>query len=1020
LSLEIGGQYLPIHDFIMNRNPLSQSQVHPKGFLDAGLEANIHLGTAAVSKTLEDNSPRSPLPANYFFTLDAMIANSNASDAKDSWQTMFQAFAQTKNAKGVFEFSHDMTVHGQSMYQWLSSQTFYDVPERTRKFQEIGVDLDTIMDQVSIIEASTDQLEMETHNTIDENAFVSLANESDSNENQTIKSNERTNLQMGNAETSRLHLRGSPSCPARPPAPALPISAIQNDAAARPDETIEQLIKKADGKPAENPVHDSNAKRNSYTSASQVLGKDYAKARVLGEVCQIDLRTGLTVNVFKSYTDAARNLITDGKNVINQRKYFVTEISQVVAGKKVKCRLGYGWKFIGTPRKRRSAKEMAIASQQSLLQQTSVADESLMVAEPAATAQEQKQTHASASQLLLVQDESEWDCMFEQLKPCTNNLTGEYIGDKKTPLYRWFLQQEFLFRLRETGASDALSDERLERFKTLGYFADSKPLPLPAAKDELVLPEDSQTASKLQVHRTMKLDGMGKDFPSNLACVWESKFEELKSNIDKGLEVSPTKTPELWRWIVDQRVSCSQSVDSEIQGKLSLSQMQMDKLLALGLDLPVDLNGCFATVRAKTVQSSDLKEMLLDSSDPPSPLPSSCIDELPVPVTTVSDINSQVSEAMHIVRQQLPNLDVSAWFLPEECYKYCCGYNNEKGCRDGHHCRYIHTQNPWGDEKLEMLWSESDKQLPGHVEECYNDCVLVLSSGKGSCRWYTAQYNSARRRCSDGDRKIVFCEGGPTAAQSEQGIFWYPTREDAMAALEKVVIITYWATLKSIPFDSHHKGIASEAIARRVEFVSFKNDRKHERLRSADCEPDSKLTSKGLPTSAAGRTQQNDDSKPVFAHSSKATRHKSPMPVDNEFQYYGRHNDSESEGANRRRLSNTSTSYYDDGCQAKHYRSSSPTRQLRRCDLPLLADPMWIHEKGDRGVSSCAEFCNENRCCYGRECPYVHVLNSSVQVPHPKKMCREYFSDSIQNIEKRIICYESEGRLGDTYYTAWY
>lgn len=68
------------------------------------------------------------------------------------------------------------------------------------------------------------------------------------------------------------------------------------------------------------------------------------------------------------------------------------------------------------------------------------------------------------------QGQDEWNVMFDKLKTIKDHIVGEFSLNKRTDLYRWLLEQEFLFKLRETGDPNALSDTRLQLFMTIGFF----------------------------------------------------------------------------------------------------------------------------------------------------------------------------------------------------------------------------------------------------------------------------------------------------------------------------------------------------------------------------------------------------------------------------------------------------------------------------------------------------------------------------------------------------------------------
>lgn len=68
-------------------------------------------------------------------------------------------------------------------------------------------------------------------------------------------------------------------------------------------------------------------------------------------------------------------------------------------------------------------------------------------------------------------------------------------------------------------------------------------------------------------------------------------------------------------------------------------------------------------------------------------------------------------------------------------------------------------------------------------------CFSSLSSADGTGKlWYTAAFSSIER---ENDREVIFAEGGKAARCSKEGVYWYPSEEEAKRALEKAVVVSF-------------------------------------------------------------------------------------------------------------------------------------------------------------------------------------------------------------------------------------
>lgn len=102
-------------------------------------------------------------------------------------------------------------------------------------------------------------------------------------------------------------------------------------------------------------------------------------------------------------------------------------------------------------------------------------------------------------------------------------------------------------------------------------------------------------------------------------------------------------------------------------------------------------------------------------------------------------------------------------------------------------CTYIHFHPPVGD-KLDALWETSGKQLPGYLRDFEHHAKMNSFPDSSGKLWFTAALpqNVEVFTCN---RVVFLAEGGSTARMDQNGINWYPTKEDALLALEKVVVV---------------------------------------------------------------------------------------------------------------------------------------------------------------------------------------------------------------------------------------
>ena len=153
------------------------------------------------------------------------------------------------------------------------------------------------------------------------------------------------------------------------------------------------------------------------------------------------------------------------------------------------------------------------------------------------------------------------------------------------------------------------------------------------------------------------------------------------------------------------------------------------------------------------------------------------------------------------LQEDLPILESRNWLVPRDRLKHTCWHwERRQSCPHdvNNNCQFIHRQRAWG-PILESIWLQMHgHKLPMSPFELSRGVLTKRCVVRGK-EWWTAGYQQLNRHSKG--QKVLYAEGrGPSseARVSSQGISWYPSSEDACAALERVIIVSSFAAERRI------------------------------------------------------------------------------------------------------------------------------------------------------------------------------------------------------------------------------
>lgn len=133
----------------------------------------------------------------------------------------------------------------------------------------------------------------------------------------------------------------------------------------------------------------------------------------------------------------------------------------------------------------------------------------------------------------------------------------------------------------------------------------------------------------------------------------------------------------------------------------------------------------------------------------------------------------------------LPDMEKKDWMLKPPKYHQCKFFQRLNFCKNGPDCRYAHVYRPPHplpnevptETLLHMLYSERNISLTTR------DLVIVSAPGKDGKLWFTAAL-----RCPI-DQTIYYATGGVNGHLSNQGVYFYPSPREAIAAVAGIAVL---------------------------------------------------------------------------------------------------------------------------------------------------------------------------------------------------------------------------------------
>lgn len=167
-----------------------------------------------------------------------------------------------------------------------------------------------------------------------------------------------------------------------------------------------------------------------------------------------------------------------------------------------------------------------------------------------------------------------------------------------------------------------------------------------------------------------------------------------------------------------------------------------------------------------------------------------------------TSVEGRTSDRIVDLRQKhtivdLPHLKDPDWLIPPEKKVYLCRYfTKDHRCGHGRGCEWIHRHGPWKD-LVDHIWNEMDVHTFPLDWSTFKERTQVRELRAGDQVWFTAGY-AHYRATGRSKYKILsafYAEGGDCITSS-QGVAWYRSTQDALAALERVVTISLWAVAR--------------------------------------------------------------------------------------------------------------------------------------------------------------------------------------------------------------------------------
>ncbi len=124
----------------------------------------------------------------------------------------------------------------------------------------------------------------------------------------------------------------------------------------------------------------------------------------------------------------------------------------------------------------------------------------------------------------------------------------------------------------------------------------------------------------------------------------------------------------------------------------------------------------------------------------------------------------------------------------------CRHFEKSQTCPRHDRCHFIHRYRSF-DGDFNLILEKSRKHIvPDHDPSC---CMILEEKSSTGQVWFTSGYfsNSNKR-----EKQIFYVEGGQDGVVSSQNVWWYPKRENALFALQRVMAAHDWlAQQKKMP-----------------------------------------------------------------------------------------------------------------------------------------------------------------------------------------------------------------------------
>ena len=144
-----------------------------------------------------------------------------------------------------------------------------------------------------------------------------------------------------------------------------------------------------------------------------------------------------------------------------------------------------------------------------------------------------------------------------------------------------------------------------------------------------------------------------------------------------------------------------------------------------------------------------------------------------------SSLNWKPPHKVIKVQTDLPSLSSVDWIATTT--KRCAPFNQKEGCKNGMFCKFLHVSPPLGslvDDKARCHRAISEIGVLFNAES-----IEVKEKLSPSFKlYYTAAY-------TDKDNTIYYAERGAQAGQSSQGVYFYKSPDEAVAAVKRVAAL---------------------------------------------------------------------------------------------------------------------------------------------------------------------------------------------------------------------------------------